>query len=102
VVARVGGEEFALLLPNSTTAGAMILAERIRERVEHTPIVIPDGRSLNVKISLGVSSTEEFLPQVFNELYESADNALYRAKRDGRNRVVKAVETDMLTNDVAC
>lgn len=102
VVARVGGEEFALLLPDSTTAGAMILAERIRERIEQTPIVIPDGRTLNVKISLGVSSTEEFLPQIFNELYESADNALYRAKRDGRNRVVKAVETDMLTNDVAC
>ncbi|WP_290921541.1 GGDEF domain-containing protein [Halodesulfovibrio sp.] len=102
IVARVGGEEFALLLPNSTTEGAMILAERIREKIEHTPILLPDGEALNVKISLGVSSTEEFVPQVFNELYESADNALYRAKRDGRNRVVKAVETDPLTNDVAC
>lgn len=102
IVARVGGEEFALLLPNSKTEGAMILAERIRDRIEHTPILLPDGEALNVKISLGVSSTEEFIPQVFNELYESADNALYRAKRDGRNRVVKAVETDALTNDVAC
>ncbi|SIO01590.1 GGDEF domain-containing protein [Halodesulfovibrio marinisediminis] len=102
VVARVGGEEFALLLPNSTTDGAMVLAERIRERVEKTPIDLPGGEKIGVKISLGVSSTEEFLPQVFNELYESADNALYRAKRDGRNRVVKAVETDPLTNEVAC
>ncbi|SHJ20359.1 GGDEF domain-containing protein [Halodesulfovibrio aestuarii] len=102
IVARVGGEEFALLLPGSTTDGAMRLAERIRDRIEHTPIVLPDGRTLNVKISLGVSSTEEFSPQIFNELYESADNALYRAKRDGRNRVVKAVETDPLTSEVAC
>lgn len=102
VVARVGGEEFALLLPNSTSDGAMVLAERIREQVEKTPIELPDGENISVKISLGVSSTEEFLPQVFNELYESADNALYRAKRDGRNRVVKAVEADPLTNEVAC
>ncbi|WP_066855459.1 GGDEF domain-containing protein [Halodesulfovibrio spirochaetisodalis] len=102
VVARVGGEEFSLLLPDSTTEGAMILAERIRERIANTPITLPDGRTIQVKISLGVSSTEEFVPQIFNELYESADNALYRAKRDGRNRVVKAVESDVLTGEVAC
>lgn len=102
VVARVGGEEFTVLLPDSTTKGAMVLAERIRERIASTPILLPDGRSINVKISLGVSSTEEFVPDVFNELYESADNALYRAKRDGRNRVVKAVESDPLTGEVAC
>ncbi|MCG8533276.1 MAG: GGDEF domain-containing protein [Desulfovibrionales bacterium] len=101
IVARVGGEEFAILLPSATTEGAMVLAERIRDRVEHTPVVLPDGRSIGAKISFGVSSTEEFVPEVFNELYESADNALYRAKRDGRNRVVKAVESDPLTNDVA-
>ena len=102
IVARVGGEEFAILVPSSDTKGAMVLAERIRSKVEETPITIPDGRSIYVKLSLGVSSTEEFVPQVFNELYESADNALYRAKRDGRNRVVKAVETDALTGEVAC
>ena len=102
IVARVGGEEFAVLVPNSKSKGAIILAERIRAKVEETPIMIPDGRSINVKLSLGVSSTEEFIPEVFNELYESADNALYRAKRDGRNRVVKAVETDALTGEVAC
>lgn len=102
VVARVGGEEFTMLLPDSTTKGAMVLAERIRERIASTPIVLPDGRTINVKISLGVSSTEEFSPDVFTELYESADNALYRAKRDGRNRVVKAVESDPLTGEVAC
>lgn len=101
IVARVGGEEFAILLPNSTTEGAMILAERIRGRVENTPVTLGDGRVIGAKISLGVSSTEEFVPQVFNELYESADNALYRAKRDGRNRVVKAVESDPLTGEVA-
>jgi diguanylate cyclase (GGDEF)-like protein len=85
LVARVGGEEFALLLPEAGRMGGVALAEKLRkiiagERIESKGVQIP------VTISLGVA---EFSPTLeSNEaLYKSADDKLYEAKRNGRNQV---------------
>ena len=81
VFCRVGGEEFVLLLPNTEVGDAMMLAERIRERIEKEPID-PVGR---VTISLGV--VEAHPDEDAETLYKRLDAVLYSAKREGRNRV---------------
>jgi diguanylate cyclase (GGDEF)-like protein len=80
VVARVGGEEFCVLLPNTSSIGARLPAERVRAAVA----IIRDPVPLTV--SVGVSSFPEDAP-IARELFERADEALYEAKRRGRNRV---------------
>ncbi|RMH57591.1 MAG: GGDEF domain-containing protein [Candidatus Hydrogenedentota bacterium] len=77
-VARYGGEEFAVLSPETPLEGAMIQAERIRRAVEHLE-VLPAGhqRPLSVTVSIGVSDVD----------IDTADEALYAAKKKGRNRV---------------
>lgn len=83
-VARFGGEEFVVLLPNTSGDGALILAERVREAVQ----LMSDGNR-SVTISVGLAS---FQPVMLDSdaLLSAADQALYRAKNSGRNRVVKA------------
>lgn len=82
---RHGGEEFVALLPDSTMAQAMIVAERLRASVENTAIDSSKGR-LNVTVSVGVA---EYAPTrtSFSEVLAISDAALYQAKGAGRNRV---------------
>jgi diguanylate cyclase (GGDEF)-like protein len=88
LAARYGGEEFACILPDTDREGALIIAERLRSGVES--LAIPHGdseASERVTISLGLAAlmpTGEFEPKI---LIEVADANLYRAKREGRNRV---------------
>ncbi|MCB1508148.1 MAG: PleD family two-component system response regulator [Hyphomicrobiaceae bacterium] len=85
---RFGGEEFVLVMPDTDKAYAMLIAERIRQRVEAEPIPVAGGRQhLGVTISVGVATVEsaEDTPET---LMKRADLALYEAKRQGRNRVV--------------
>jgi diguanylate cyclase (GGDEF)-like protein len=84
VAARYGGEEFALILHETTGEGAMVVAERVRAAVEEA--TFPGG--LKVTISIGVAATDD--EARFTSLMEKADEALYAAKEDGRNRVVLA------------
>ena len=85
-VARYGGEEFVLLLPNTNMDGAQRVAERIREATANGPITY-QGAQLYVTVSLGVATSS--LPGVASTeaLVKRADDALFRAKRGGRNRV---------------
>lgn len=83
VVGRVGGEEFALLLPGSTLDEARTVAERLREAVPH-----PD-HPVRVTMSIGVSALRE-VADTQEHLVATADQALYVAKRSGRDRVVTA------------
>lgn len=87
-VARYGGEEFAIILPETPLTGAMELAERIRARIERHAIAITVRENINVTASLGVASTEQVTTG--DELIAKADEALYAAKRTGRNRVCGA------------
>lgn len=84
-VARFGGEEFCVLLEETDTEGAMILAERIREVVGETVYETELGK-LSVKCSIGVA-TFPIDAQTGKDLFKITDQALYAAKRSGRNRV---------------
>jgi two-component system cell cycle response regulator len=86
-VARHGGEEFACLLPYTDAVAAAVVAERMRAGVEAQAVILPGGkRSASVTISAGVASANLARADT-DSLLQDADAALYRAKRDGRNRV---------------
>ncbi|MFQ5342309.1 MAG: diguanylate cyclase [Anaerolineae bacterium] len=84
---RWGGEEFLLVLPGATLAEASDIAERVRAAVAAAALPLPDGRRLHVQVSLGVTSMAPTEPQPLDTLLQQADEALYRAKRQGRNQV---------------
>jgi two-component system cell cycle response regulator len=88
VVARFGGEEFVVVLPETGEEGAVALAERIRARVEETPPVTGGEYGwLRVTVSIGVATVPSPRVNSPEELIAVADEALYRAKAQGRNRV---------------
>ena len=87
VVARYGGEEFTIVLPETAQPGAIAFAERIRERVEAHVFVEREGLALQLTSSIGVSTFPMPGVNSVEELFQRADQALYRAKAEGRNRV---------------
>lgn len=89
-VARLGGEEFLLLLPDTGQAQARTIAEKIRMLLEDTPLPLKDGL-LYLTASFGIASLQAGMPGTYEALYAAADKALYRAKASGRNRV-EAIE----------
>jgi hypothetical protein len=86
VVARYGGEEFAVILPEIDLHGAAKFGETVREMVEQTRFVF-EGRHIPLTISVGVSELEPHISNA-DDLIQTADARLYRAKQSGRNRVV--------------
>ncbi len=88
LLARVGGEEFGVLLTETDTESAKVLAERIRANVEHLTGDNPEyAIPLKVTISIGAVVTQGNALNP-NEIYRMADNALYEAKETGRNKIV--------------
>ncbi|MDQ3729478.1 MAG: GGDEF domain-containing protein [Actinomycetota bacterium] len=88
--ARYGGEEFVVALPETGTDGAVELAERLRERLEAEEIPLLDGSgALRVTASFG-TATMPLSAATVRQLFAAADDALYKAKRSGKNRVVTA------------
>ena len=83
--ARIGGEEFASLLPDTGREDALWLAERLRSAFEATPHFVGE-HALNATVSVGVAVSDDANCDLV-ELLEAADQALYRAKALGRNRV---------------
>lgn len=90
VAARYGGEEFVLLLPETSTAGACAVAERIRAEVEARTLDLRAGLKVGRTVSVGVASypVDADTPM---DLLETADMLMYRAKHQGKNRVVSKV-----------
>ncbi|HEX2731980.1 MAG TPA: GGDEF domain-containing protein [Polyangiaceae bacterium] len=88
--ARYGGEEFAVLVRNTSELDSLVVAERIRALVERTP-TFWEGMPLQVTISVGVACNAA-TAEPPNALIKRADQALYRAKEQGRNRVVVFAE----------
>lgn len=91
LLARLGGEEFAVLLPDTDVAGARPLAERLRERIASMKVTTASG-PVSVTISIGVAAVDRNVPTLAPSL-TLADAALYEAKATGRNRVVVAHAT---------
>ena len=88
VVARFGGEEVVIVMPGASLADAQAAGERIRERVEFAPFAIHRGaRAIPVTVSVGVA-VRHTQDASASEMLKRADEALYRAKAEGRNRVV--------------
>jgi two-component system, cell cycle response regulator len=85
---RLGGEEFVIVMPETDMGVATMVAERLRRMIANEPFAIQDGtRQLNVTISIGIASLTSPTDNA-PAILKRADQALYRAKRDGRNRVV--------------
>lgn len=87
LVGRIGGEEFGVFLPRQAPAQISAVAERIRQAVSDASF-IPNGRRHTLSVSVGGVVTGR--GPTFMDLYRRADERLYQAKRDGRNRVVLA------------
>jgi diguanylate cyclase (GGDEF)-like protein len=93
VAARYGGEEFVILLPNTAEEAGMQLAERVRNAVAAAPFELPQGESVGVTVSIGISSLvpdadDKDFKTLGDALIARADVALYSAKAAGRDRVV--------------
>jgi len=90
-VARIGGEEFAVVLPETGRFQALAIAERLRERVSQAPF-LSGTQSVSVTASFGFSSLQRAaanIPDLKDSLLLAADSALYDSKRSGRNRVTE-------------
>ena len=88
LVARVGGEEFAIILPNCANAFGETVAERVRRRVERMPVVIaPSGQQIGVTVSVGGAFAPQWVRSTPALWQERADQQLYLAKTQGRNLV---------------
>lgn len=97
VLGRIGGEEFAILLPETDTAGAQILAERLRAAVAQTPVRDNPGADrlpVTMTVSIGVAGFDGQCS--VDRLLSYADKALYAAKRHGRNRVFAWVDGEII------
>ncbi|WP_036165513.1 diguanylate cyclase [Massilia sp. 9096] len=92
LAARYGGEEFALLLPDTLVDGALQLAEGCRGALERLALPHPGSNHGTVTMSMGLASTVPGDHMMLEELVAQADEALYEAKRSGRNRVAVAAQ----------
>jgi len=86
-IARWGGEEFVIILVNTDADGAAEVAENVRKNVEDMVIPTEDGKETKITVSIGVNSTVPKLQTSPDDFVENADQALYKAKASGRNRV---------------
>jgi diguanylate cyclase (GGDEF)-like protein len=87
LVARVGGEEFAIILPNCGSAFGQTVAERVRRRIEATPVRASPTLHVPVTASVGGAFAPQWVRSTPNLWLERADQQLYRAKAQGRNLV---------------
>ncbi|MGL4507392.1 MAG: GGDEF domain-containing protein, partial [Aeromonas sobria] len=86
VLARIGGDEFAIWLPNTRLSAASSMAERLCQQVMQSPLALHDGDELIITISAGLVENSE--GELMESLYARADQMLYQAKQAGRNCVV--------------
>lgn len=86
LVGRLGGEEFAILLPRADKEPALEIAQRLRMKLSEQRVIASDGSEISFTVSGGVAALRP-LTRDLHELLRNADNALYQAKREGRNQI---------------
>jgi diguanylate cyclase (GGDEF)-like protein len=84
MICRYGGEEFVLLMPQSSNTQAFHVAERLREGIAANPIALSQGQ-IHITVSIGVATLESHMSG--EDLVKTADAAMYQAKQSGKNRV---------------
>ncbi len=89
IIGRIGGEEFAVLLPETGVDEASQVAERLRQVVAHSELPTGDNVSLRITVSIGLAQMVD-QPNALDDILRKADTALYEAKNNGRNRVCVA------------
>lgn len=85
IIGRIGGEEFAIILPNRNETESYNIAEEIRKQVEDNKIGISENEQINYTVSIGITSTNSSVAN-FQNLYKFADLALYQSKTTGKNK----------------
>lgn len=86
LVARVGGEEFCIILFSCNLEQALQVAKRLQDEIKKTQTAAPEGETVSMTASLGVACTDTTTGTEW-QLYSAADHAMYRAKRNGRDRI---------------
>lgn len=86
LIGRVGGEEYAVLLPQTSLEDAIMIAERLRQKVEKNTFEVLNNQSILLTISIGVISSTE-MAHDFENLWRESDVRLYKAKSSGRNQI---------------
>jgi len=87
IVARYGGEELIVILPQTNMDGAKIYADRLLEKISDEPYSgLPPDRK--VTVSIGIAMMDMKTCETTKDLIQSADTALYKAKREGKNRII--------------
>ena len=93
--ARYGGEEFVVIMPETRTADALLIAERLRTAIEEAPFEAGcEEGPITVTVSIGLATTGGQEVKSSHDFLELADGALYKAKEAGRNRVVVAAQDE--------
>jgi len=87
IISRWGGEEFVILLVDTNLHGALVVAEKIRKSVEDAVIYLEDKQALKFTMSLGISQVDNQKDDDIEVSIHKADEALYEAKKNGRNRI---------------
>ncbi|WP_330602983.1 GGDEF domain-containing protein [Anaerosolibacter carboniphilus] len=89
IVSRNGGEEFSVMLIDCHPQQAISIAERIRSNVEQNAFILSNGKIISITVSIGIAIYPDTTLDL-SRLIKEADNALYKAKQTGRNKVVLA------------
>ena len=88
IISRIGGEEFAIVLPNTSIDAACELCEKVRQEVEKINLGFNEENILSFTISLGISNSCGNKEETFSSIFKRADEALYEAKNNGKNKIV--------------
>jgi len=86
-IGRIGGEEFAVLMPKTSTEAAYQIADRLRENISKHSIAVEGHGSIKITVSIGLSTMVKDKDESIHTLLKRADTALYKAKNNGRNQV---------------
>jgi len=100
LVARVGGEEFAIILPNCASAFGETVAERVRQRLERLRVTVNHNRQISITVSIGGAFAPPWVRSTPSLWQERADQQLYLAKAQGRNAVrLEPAAVSVVSND---